>query len=57
LKNQLVYLQGQVLNKNRKIFGQSSEQIDSSQISIFDEAEKNSNLKIEDLNVKGSIKN
>ncbi|MEG1254883.1 IS66 family transposase [Clostridium sp.] len=35
-----------MLNKNRKIFGQSSEQVDSSQISIFDEAEKNSDPKL-----------
>ncbi|WP_346916264.1 IS66 family transposase [Clostridium sp.] len=46
LKNQLAYLQGEILNKNRKIFGQSSEQVDSNQISIFDEAEKNSNIKV-----------
>lgn len=45
LKNELAYLKGQILNKNRKIFGQSSEQVDSNQISIFDEAEKNSDTK------------
>ena len=52
LKNQLAYLQGQILNKNRKIFGQSSEQVDSNQISIFDEAEKNSNSKIEEPTIE-----
>ncbi len=51
-KNQLAYLQGQILNKNRKIFGQSSEQVDSSQISIFDGSEKNSNSKIEELTIE-----
>lgn len=52
LKNQLAYLQGQILNKNRKIFGKSSEQVDSNQISIFDEAEKNSNPKIEEPTIE-----
>lgn len=46
LKNELAYLKGQILNKNRKIFGQSSEQVDSSQISIFDEAENNNDPKV-----------
>jgi transposase len=45
LKNELAYLKGQLLNKNRKIFGQSSEQVDANQMSIFDEAEKNSDPK------------
>lgn len=40
LKNELEYLKSQLLNKNRKIFGQSTEQIDINQMSIFDEAEK-----------------
>jgi len=48
LKNELDYLKGQILNKNRKIFGQSSEKVDSSQISIFDEAEKFSDPKAEE---------
>ncbi len=52
LKNQLAYLQGQILNKNRKIFGQSSEQVASNQISLFDEAEKNSNSKIEEPTIE-----
>ena len=52
LKSQVAYLQGQILNKNRKIFGKSSEQVDSNQISIFDEAEKNSNPKIEEPTIE-----
>lgn len=32
LKKKLAFLKGQPLNKNRKIFGQSSEQVDSMQI-------------------------
>lgn len=59
LKNELAYLKGQILNKNKKIFGQSSEQVDSSQISIFDEAENNSDPKaieptIEEITCKRS---
>lgn len=45
LKNQVEFLKNQVLNKNRKIFGKSSEQIDVNQMSLFDEAEKNSDVK------------
>ncbi|GAB2323300.1 IS66 family transposase [Alkalibacterium sp. m-11] len=45
LKNQLAYLQGQILNKNRKIFGSSSEQSSLMQLNFFDEAEKYSNPK------------
>ncbi|ARE89040.1 IS66 family transposase [Clostridium formicaceticum] len=45
LKNELAYLKNQVLNKNRKIFGSSSEQANTIQVSFFDEAEKDSNLK------------
>ena len=45
LKNELEYLRNQILNKNRKIFGASSERVDSSQLSFFDEAESHSNLK------------
>jgi transposase len=40
LKNKLASLENQILNKNRKIFGRSSEQVDSDQLSIFNEAEK-----------------
>ncbi|MBZ9633637.1 IS66 family transposase [Clostridium sp. FP1] len=40
LKNELLFLRNQVLNNNKKIFGKSSEQMDTNQISLFDEAEK-----------------
>lgn len=45
LKNELAILKGQILNKNRKIFGRSSEKVDPNQLSLFDEAERNSDLK------------
>ncbi|MDK0601193.1 transposase domain-containing protein [Clostridium perfringens] len=35
-----------VFNKNKKIFGASSEKVDSNQLSLFDEAEKNSDVKV-----------
>ncbi|MGU8166501.1 IS66 family transposase [Clostridium perfringens] len=35
-----------MLNKNKKIFGASSEKVDSNQLSLFDEAEKNSDVKV-----------
>lgn len=38
LKNELAYLKHQLLGKDRKIFGSSSEQINSLQLSFFDEA-------------------
>ena len=40
LKNELAILKGQILNKNRKIFGNSTEKVDPNQLSLFDEAEK-----------------
>jgi len=52
LKKELAFLKGQLLNKNRKIFGQSSEQVDSRQISLFNDAEKNSDLKIEEPTIE-----
>lgn len=45
LKNELEFLKAQLVNKNKKIFGQSSEKVDSNQLSLFNEAEKESNLK------------
>lgn len=42
----MAYLKGQILNKNRKIFGKSSEQVNVDQMSIFDEAEKHSDSKV-----------
>jgi len=52
LKNELAYLKNQILNKNRKIFGSSSEQTNSMQVSFFDEAENHSNLKTEEPTVE-----
>ena len=52
LKKELAFLKGQLLNKNRKIFGQSSEQVDSRQISLFNDAEKNSDLKIDEPTIE-----
>lgn len=52
LKNEVDFLKSQVLNKNRKIFGSSSEKVDSNQISLFDEAEKESNLKVEEPSIE-----
>lgn len=46
LKNELAFLKNQVLNKNKKIFGKSSEQLNGEQISLFDEAEKYSDTKV-----------
>lgn len=48
LKSQLDFLKNQVLNKNKKIFGKSSEQLDTNQLSFFDEAEKYSDAKAEE---------
>ena len=46
LKNELNYLRNQILNKNKKLFGASSEKVDSNQLWLFGEAEKNSAVKI-----------
>ena len=46
LKNQLAFLKNQLLNKNRKLFGKSSEQANENQMSFFNEAEKNSDTRI-----------
>lgn len=48
LKNEIEFLKGQLSNKNRKIFGTSSEQIDINQLSLFNEAEKYNDSKIEE---------
>lgn len=48
LKNELEYLKGVISNKNRKIFGSSSEQVDVNQLSLFNEAEKFSDLNAEE---------
>lgn len=46
LKTEIDILKGQILNKNKKLFGQSSEQVAYSQLSVFDEAEKFSDEKV-----------
>lgn len=48
LKNELDFLKGVISNKNRKIFGVSSEQVDANQLSLFNEAEKFSDSKVEE---------
>lgn len=48
LKNELEFLKGVISNKNRKIFGTSSEQVDVSQLSFFNESEKFSDSKVEE---------
>lgn len=48
LKNEIAFLKGVISNKNRKIFGASSEQIDVNQLSLFNEAEKHSDSKVEE---------
>ena len=52
LKNELAYLKNQILNKDRKIFGSSTEQASAMQLSFFDEAENHSNLKAEEPTVE-----
>ena len=36
----LEFIKSQIVNKNKKLFAQSSERIDSNQISLFNDAEK-----------------
>ncbi|NOW87147.1 transposase [Clostridium beijerinckii] len=48
LKNELNFLKGVISNKNRKIFGVSSEQVDVNQLSLFNEAEKFSDSNAEE---------
>jgi transposase len=48
LKNELAFFKNQIINKNKKIFGKSSEQSELNQISLFDEAEKYSDAKAEE---------
>lgn len=48
LKNELAFLKGVIYNRNRKIFGASSEQVDVNQLSFFNEAEKFSDSKVEE---------
>ncbi|QGU95427.1 hypothetical protein GOM49_10310 [Clostridium bovifaecis] len=48
LKDELEFLKGVISGKNRKIFGVSSEQVDANQLSLFNEAEKFSDSKVEE---------
>ena len=48
LKNELAYLKGIIANRNKKIFGVSSEKIDTNQLSFFNEAEKHSDSKVKE---------
>ena len=48
LKNKLEFLKGVISNRNRKIFGVSSEQVDVNQLSLFNEAEKFSDSNAEE---------
>lgn len=48
LKNEIALLKGVISNRNKKIFGASSEQVDANQLSLFNEAEKHSDSKVED---------
>jgi hypothetical protein len=48
LKNEIEFLKGQLSNRNKKIFGTSSEQVDANQLSLFNEAEKFSDSKVEE---------
>lgn len=52
LKNQLNFFKNQILNKNKKIFGKSSEQVDSNQLSFFNEAEKYSDTKAQEPTIE-----
>lgn len=48
LKNEIDFLKGVISNRNRKIFGTSTEQVDLNQLSLFNEAEKHSDSNIEE---------
>lgn len=48
LKNEIEFLKGVISNRNKKIFGASSEKVDVNQLSLFNEAEKFSDSNIEE---------
>ena len=52
LKNELEFLRGIISNKNKKIFGASSEKVDADQLCFFNEAEKHSDSKVEEPTVE-----
>ena len=62
LKDELAYLKGIIANRNKKIFGTSSEKVDTNQLSFFNEAEKHSDSKVnepslEEITYKRAKKN
>ena len=52
LKSELAYLKNIITNRNKKIFGTSSEKIDTNQLSFFNEAEKHSDSKVKEPNLE-----
>lgn len=52
LKTELDYLRSQILNNKRKMYGTSSEQIADGQLQLFNDAEKESNLKVEEPTIE-----
>lgn len=48
LKNELGYLKSIIANRNKKIFGASSEKVDPNQLSLFNETEKHSDSKVDE---------
>jgi transposase len=52
LKTELEFLKSQVLNNKRKMYGASSEQISDGQLLLFNEAEKESDLKTEEPDIE-----
>lgn len=52
LKTELEFLKSQILNKNKKIYGSSSEQITDGQLHLFNEAEKEADTKIDEPTIE-----
>lgn len=48
LKNEIAFLKGVISNKNWKIFGSYSKQVDINHLSLFNEAEEHSDSKVEE---------
>ena len=46
LQNEVAILKAQLANRNKKIFSSTSEKADPNQLSLFNEAEKESNVNI-----------
>ena len=51
LKNEVEYLKSVLANRNKTIFGSSSEKVNPNQLSFFNEAEKDSNSKMPEQTV------